>query len=193
MRLASFLGPWWSLDAAAPEGIRTRKATAPSVRQVLHFTMEKQRQDYWCWAACTASIARFIDANSTWTQCSVASGILRTDCCTDEGACNTTESLEDALDHTKTLDAWHSGTARQAYIVKAIDAQQLVGCLLQRTGGVDHFVVVYGYDLVTQQVFVADPLTEEHKPLAWTAFIDPASSLGVWGATYRAIPAGGRR
>lgn len=190
MQFASFLGPWWNLDAPACESLRTRRTTAAAMRRILNFKIEKQRQDFWCWAASAASIARFIDAQSVWTQCLVASGVLRMECCVDEEVCDTTGALDEAMSLTQTLDAWHSGTARQSYIVKAIDASMLVGCLLRRTGGIDHFVVVYGYDLATQQVFVADPLTEEHKPIAWSAFIDPSSSLGVWGATYRAISGG---
>lgn len=50
--------------------------------QALAFPIQGQTQLMWCWDATAVSVANFYNANSGWTQCTLANRVLaRADCC----------------------------------------------------------------------------------------------------------------
>lgn len=50
----------------------------------LNFTMQKQTQTNWCWAAVSASVGNYYGTGS-WTQCGVATAALDRNCCNQPG------------------------------------------------------------------------------------------------------------
>jgi hypothetical protein len=55
-------------------------ATPAQNWDVLAFAIQHQERTNWCWAAVAASVSRFYNPSSAFTQCSIASGELRRDC-----------------------------------------------------------------------------------------------------------------
>ena len=83
--LADLLGP-----SANPRSLNTIAAPAVSPT-TLSFHMLSQAHTNWCWAAVSAAVRKT-------TQCSVANEVLdRDDCCDNGEACNSEDSLTDAL------------------------------------------------------------------------------------------------
>jgi hypothetical protein len=126
------------------------------------FVLEKQSQDKWCWAAVSVSVARYFLPLSPLTQCRVALAVTgKTDCCGSGRAdCNDPGDLEDAL---KAVGRWREtrkGVLTFEEIQQQIDAFTPVCVRIGWRGGGGHFVIVYGYRILSsgvQQVEVADP------------------------------------
>src|SRR5260370_26671301 len=60
----------------------------PRNKIMMSFSVQRQLQSNWCWAAVAASIADYYDPNTTETQCTIANRCLkRTDCSTTVGRC----------------------------------------------------------------------------------------------------------
>lgn len=122
-------------------------AGVDAVDAVLRFSMQKQTQANWCWAATGASVAKYYDANSSWTQCLIANGqIGRTDCC-GVGAstdCNIYGSLSDAFQRTGHSNGSSGGTKSFAQIETEILGGRPLGIRVAWTGGGAHFIAATG-------------------------------------------------
>jgi hypothetical protein len=190
MELPKFLEPWTKLQALAPPGNEALHApagmagTAGAPAHTLQFLIQEQHEDYWCWAAVAASISAYFNSATSWTQCKVATAVLVRPCCTDPTSCNVPRALDDALHYTGNLaHPLLAGKLSQSGVQAQIDSGCPIGCHLKRTAGVDHFVVLHGYDWVSGDVAVADPLTGEFASLPWSEFTASSSSIGLWDAT----------
>jgi hypothetical protein len=64
----------------------------------VNFSVERQVQGNWCWAAVSSCVANYFTPGS-WTQCRVASAEMNALCCQDGGSdeCDRTHFLERAL------------------------------------------------------------------------------------------------
>lgn len=115
---------------------------------VMKFSIQPQKQDDWCWAAVTASIAAFFeDGHSDWTQCRLANELLgQTNCCTEgaSAACDQPWSLSQALKQTGNLACHHAGAQPVESLREQISAGNPVGALINWQGGGSHFVVLTG-------------------------------------------------
>ena len=57
----------------------------PGTPTVIPFTIQRQKVEFWCWAAVAASVSRHYTPASQWTQCLVANEVLGTGhCCLNE-------------------------------------------------------------------------------------------------------------
>ena len=54
-----------------------QRMTLSELYMVLPFYMQEQKQDMWCWAATTVSVAELYNPLSTQTQCNLATEIFR--------------------------------------------------------------------------------------------------------------------
>ncbi len=136
------------------ESSASRAGGAPPGREPLPFAMQHQLQREWCWAAVAASVSRFYDVGSPWTQCRLANEELgQTTCCADGSTrdCNKPWLLENALGRTRNMNGFPvAGSATMGSIATEIDGRRPVGVRIgwvnaagQEVGG--HFVVIDGY------------------------------------------------
>ncbi len=157
------------------------------------FAIEKQSQDKWCWAAVSASVARYFDPHSPFTQCRVALRVTRkTDCCgSGREACNEPGDLEDALRAVERWKETRKGVLTFGEIQKQIDASTPVCVRIGWRGGGGHFVIIYGYRVLSsgvQQVEVADPFFA-NSIMSYRQFVNAYGSVekpggGQWTHTF---------
>src|ERR1039458_2942344 len=113
----------------------------------LNLEVEAKQGDLLCWAAVAASIARFYNPLSPWTQCSVASQVLNSaECCQSMSSCNRESSLESALQATAHLAAPPIFRLAFQQIKNELDQQHPIGIRIAFSIGVGHFVAVSAYD-----------------------------------------------
>src|SRR5688500_12732775 len=100
-------------------------APVPTTAEMrLPLEMEPQAQSEWCWAAVSASVARFFDAASTWSQCAVVCAELgQAGCCQDGGsaACNVPWQLTKGLQRVGHLSEDFSGALEVAAIAAQVE------------------------------------------------------------------------
>ena len=193
--LPAFLGPFVPLPmpmrvaaprAAPVSGLALRLAPvggAPS-SNTLHFVMQTQQENNWCWAATTSSVSNFFNSSSTWTQCAVASKCLGSTCCVAPTPCDKTFTLDGPLGWTGNLQGIPvPGNGSQTDVQTQIDGGNPVCCHISWSGGGGHFVAISGYDWNSGDVFVEDPFYGSHAvPLA--TFISSYRGSGTWDYTY---------
>lgn len=160
-------------------------------RQVLNFNMQRQAQTNWCWAGVTVSIARFYDAGTTWTQCSLADAELgRSDCCgaAGSGPCNQYWYLHTPLQRVDHLD-WTGAASAFSTVVAEIDAGDPLGCRTAWSGGGAHFVVIYGYADsdpaagTPAWLWVDDPW-DGKSDVSYSVFRNRYAGSGTWTHSY---------
>jgi len=123
------------------------RQTLKNVWRRLDFDIERQTQSNWCWAACTASVSRFYDPDSAWTQCRLADAELQQSGCCHDGAaagCNQPWYLDRALARTGNFVRWQPSQLAAAEVEAEIDAGRLVAARVAWQGGGGHFVVIGG-------------------------------------------------
>ena len=102
--------------------------------KTLKFTIEPQRQNQWCWAAVTASIATFY-RNRGWSQCRVVNDRLgETECCSDgsSSACNRPWYLDKALSRVGNLGGFTKGALTAQEVRTEIDNGRPIGVRIGR-------------------------------------------------------------
>jgi hypothetical protein len=127
------------------------------------FEIETQLQDQWCWAAVSASIEKYYAGPNNWTQCSIASYVLGSNCCGDPGPCNTAAYLQNALQLIQRLRGIRLRSLTFDEIRAELSAGNPVGVRIAWQGGGAHFVVIRGFRNPAgfQLLNVADPWYED--------------------------------
>jgi hypothetical protein len=155
----------------------------PTLR--LNFTMQRQLQSNWCWAATSLSVAQYFNSSTGWTQCSIADGELgRNDCCGTgaSGPCNQPHTLDTALNRVGHLDHMINGTTTRQVINDHIRAGRPICARTAWSGGGAHFVAITG--------FVAGDLIEIDDPISgvsevdYDTFVTAYQGSGSWTHTY---------
>jgi hypothetical protein len=156
----------------------------------LPFTMQRQEQRNWCWAAVAVSVARHYAVWSTWKQCEVVNLELgQTTCCTDGSTreCDRGHGFAEALARTEVLDRVVGGVVDEGTIREEIDHGRPLGIDIQWGGCRGHFIVIDGYaDLLfggDLQLSISDPFYGSYdvafSELAGGAFL----GSGAWAHT----------
>jgi hypothetical protein len=179
------------------ERLSDEKAMAlPGVATVLPFVMQRQKVEFWCWAAVASSVSRHYAAASQWTQCVVANAVLgTTHCCLNESSptCNLMSTLEGALSRTGNLalNGVKDGPATPDQLRTQIrDARHLVGCGIRWADTRGHFVVVHGFSVDSNGVLwvaVADPKYGPSE-YPYNAFVSRYRETGRWVISYATEP-----
>ena len=118
---------------------------------VLDFEIQQQERTKWCWAAVAASVARYYDPLSEFTQCSVASGELMQNCCCsdpkpDPDPCNVYGYLMSSLFRVGHFKKWVAQRPANAdEIIGEIGPQRPLCARIVWNGGGAHLVVIAGY------------------------------------------------
>ena len=164
------------------------QAAAP--QPSLPFTIQRQEQSDWCWAAVAASISAYFNPTAALTQCRIATDVLHLQanaCCASPADCNTPEMLQHALTVTGNLalppfDAFPTFDSLKAHT----DADNPVCARIQWEGGGGHFIVIdecYVSSSGEQIVHVADPL---HGPVhyRYDEVVNGYMGAGSWTDTF---------
>ena len=117
-------------------------------RRCLCFTMQAQEQTQWCWSATATSVARYYNAASTWTQCSLVNAELgRSDCCTNpsSSSCNQPWTLNTVLTRVGHLASFTGTTTTFTDLRTELDNGRPLGVRIGWSGGGGHFNVVSCY------------------------------------------------
>jgi hypothetical protein len=126
------------------------------VRFRLKFSVEKQIQTQWCWAAVAISVERYYRPGTSWEQCAIAAKERRADCCRDgsSSACNQPYFLDRAFECTGTFGEYFSRSLGPREVRKEIERRAPLGCRVGWVAGGGHFVVIAGYELEDGEMFV---------------------------------------
>src|SRR5688500_16072039 len=124
--------------------------------------IQRQLQDNWCWAACTATAAAFFNPSSRWSQCAIVNSELGECTCCEAGAtgaCDRPWYLERALKRAGNLAERKKGRLRWDDLTDGLDAGRPVGVRVGWSGGGGHFVLLTGCSERggTRRVDVEDP------------------------------------
>ena len=153
----------------------------------LAFTMQHQKQTNWCWAAVSTSVSLFYNANSGWTQCSVANSSLgQSTCCSSPSSsfCNKPWYLNEALTTTSNLNSYTSGAQVMSTIQAQINAGKPIGCRIQWRPSGGHFVLINGYNVQASTVDIRDPWYGNSNGLSLNTFTNNYKGSGYWNYTY---------
>lgn len=183
---AAFLGPFEALRSPAemhalPIGGGGLAANA------LSFDMQRQEQDYWCWAATTSSVSRYFNSGSPWDQCEVASASLGAECCAAPLPCDRPYTLDDPLGLVGNLQLLVASSDVRENVELEINAGRPVCCHITWTDGSGHFVAVSGYDWNTDDVIIEDPLYGP-QTVPFHTFVSSYRGTGSWDFTYYTQP-----
>jgi hypothetical protein len=195
MAFPHFLGPATALGLSATPSARATTGLgglAPS-SQTLTFSIQKQLQTNWCWAAVSTSVSHFYNAASTWTQCKVANQAWgRKDCCSDPAAasdvnrCNAPWYLDRALTITGNLDRVELRSLTFNEIQSEIGAKKPIGVRVGWYGRGGHFLVIRGWivgETGTEYIELADPIYLNSQ-IPYADFASSYQSGGDWTTSY---------
>jgi hypothetical protein len=118
---------------------------------VLDFESQQQERTMWRWAAVAASVARYYDPHSKFTQCRVASDELGQDCSCSDGKpdpdpCNVYGYLMSSLFRVGHFEKWVALRPAAAGEIKCEIVKRRPLCArIVWNGGGAHLVVISGY------------------------------------------------
>lgn len=147
-------GNWVDSDA---------KSLSTDAKQ-LSFSMQRQAQVQWAWAAVAASIAQFYNPSQRFEQCQLASWAFGTaTCCVQPGsaACNRPSGLDGALAHVGHLNTVTAGGLAMDAVKAQIDKNSPIALQIRWTSGNGRdSLVITGYDTANAaepRITVQDP------------------------------------
>lgn len=146
----------------------------------LNFTMQKQTQTNWCWAAVSASVGNYYGTGS-WTQCGVATAALDRNCCNQPGPCNVYGYLDSALTITRSFNGMNQGSLQLSAIENQINMGRPIGLRCAWYGGGAHFLAIYGTN--GNYLLIADSIYG-YSTRALNAFPGSYNGGGNWTNTY---------
>ncbi|MCU0120562.1 hypothetical protein N8H74_20060 [Pseudomonas sp. B2M1-30] len=146
----------------------------------LNFSMQRQTQSNWCWAAVSASVGNYFGTGS-WTQCGVASSALDRNCCNQPGPCNVYGYLDQALRITRSYNGMGQGSLSMSAIQNQINMGRPVCLRCAWYGGGAHFLAIYGTN--GNYVLVADSIYG-YSTRALNSFPGSYNGGGTWTTTY---------
>jgi hypothetical protein len=181
-------------DQLTAQGYQPRFVTGwageDPVDVVLRFSMQQQTQANWCWAATGASVAKFYNPASTWTQCLIANGQLsRNDCCGAgaSGPCNVYGSLTDAFQRTGHLASTANGTTAWSNIEAQMLQGRPLGIRVAWSGGGAHFICATGTE-DNSMVWVSDCGSGTTSLVDYNTLVNSYRGSGSWTTTYFSQP-----
>jgi Papain-like cysteine protease AvrRpt2 len=193
MNLPDFLTPQISISLPSATPASGSAGGSGAGARSLQFTIQLQEQDFWCWAAVSASISAYYDSQTCRTQCLVANVALsRHDCCNSGAAdlkkCNQRWYLDGALRITRNLrQAIVNGPLSFSAVQSEIGAGAPAGCRVGWYGGTEgHFMVITGWvvaDSGVQYIEISDPIYLNSQ-IEFGAFASSYMGGGDWTHSY---------
>ncbi|MFL5155636.1 MAG: papain-like cysteine protease family protein [Microvirga sp.] len=184
------IAPGAASREAASAGARAEAAAAGRPQSgKLVFSIQKQLQTQWCWAAVSTSVSLYFNRSSTWTQCTVANtNLKRSDCCGSPSNCNTPSVLEVPLKITGNLRTMMDRRLSLNEVQGEISGNSPVCARIAWHGGGGHFVVVSGWLVAadpdeSQYLYISDPIYLDSR-VALDEFPSAYQGGGDWTHTY---------
>ncbi len=165
-------------------------------------TVQKQEATEWCWAAVSVSVNRMFRPDSTHTQCELAGGVLRRQCCSGgklahSDPCNAPHELHPVLGRLHLLaDQPIVKPLTFARLQKEIDGGRPVCVLIKwldqdgQPGNRGHFIAISGYRVTPskkQFVAIGDPFYGPSE-IEYASFSSKQGGYrdgrGVWFASF---------
>jgi hypothetical protein len=168
------------------------EADMAGLTTLLPYPRQDQEQTQWCWAAVAASVVKYYDAQTSWTQCSIVNAELhRQDCCAAGSGddCNKPSGLAGPLARVMCLYRWDIAQTSSYQVVQDEIASQRPLCVrIEWAGGGGHFAAIIGCLAVAgvDHVVLADPqFGYRQLPLAdLVAKYPGADDTGKWTDSY---------
>ena len=173
----------------APKFVVGWAGLAP-VDVMLRFTMQKQTQSNWCWAATSTSISHFYHSSSAWTQCTVANAQLgRSDCCGTgaSGPCNVYGYLDQALQSVGCFASVNGSVTSYADVENQMLQGRPLGIRVAWSGGGAHFIAATGVEDDTL-VWVSDCGSGTTSLVAYNTLKTAYRGSGAWTHSYFTQP-----
>jgi hypothetical protein len=158
--------------------------------QQLNFAMQHQEQTMWCWDASTVSIAKYYDAASTWTQCTLANNVLnRKDCCVAAGQVspgNQGQWPDAALQLVKHFNQRQNNALSSVQLGAEMTKSAPVVVNIAWAGGGGHIVALRGRSTSggVEHVSVGDPWYGD-SDVTYDAFVNRYQGSGSWTVSYK--------
>ena len=134
------------------------------------FKMQQQwPQTNWCWAAVTASTAKFYNQATPWTMCRLAEYLLQSaKCCAHPEKCDRTFATGEALKRIGRLEQQTDKAEDWATCDREITAERPLGVRIEwESNRPGHAVMIVGIETATdERVTVADPDWDE-RTMSW--------------------------
>lgn len=160
--------------------------------QLNGYQRQQQLELRLCWAAVAASVARYYDPNTPWTQCTIATDLLAefkhvTSCCSNgvpKSVCNVTWYLNSALNCIDHLSEVKSPAASPTKLKLEIGAGNPVGVYIDEADADGHFVALTGHSVgAAQFVSLQDPYAG-HRIVSYQGFVNGTTAIGTWTISY---------
>ena len=152
--------------------------------------MQAQTQTQWCWAATSASVSRYYNTGSAWTQCLLANQQLnQTTCCINGSSaqCNQPSTLNTTLGITGNLLSWQAGSVSLTVLAGEIAKRCPVATRIGWSGGGGHFMVIEGARASNSFIHIDDPIFGETN-MAIGTYSTAYQGTGSWTHTYFTQP-----
>jgi len=153
----------------------------------LGLSVPRQQQSNWCWAATSDGVARFYDASSPWTQCSIANTDLgRGDCCAGGagGPCNVYGYLDRSLATVGRFKRWAAEAAPFETVASEMGGARPLGVRVAWEGGGAHFLAIGGCrEQPEPYVHVEDPWWGP-SDLPYATLTSGYQATGRWTHSY---------
>lgn len=153
---------------------------------VVRFPIQRQTQSQWCWAAVAASVSRYYQAGTTWTQCRVANRQWgRNDCCGTgaSGACNNPSTLDTALTTVGHLNRMTNSQQSLQTVENELVENRPLCIRVGWSGGGGHFIVASGVE-DDSFVWVSDPGGGTTALVAYDTLRTAYRGSGTWTHSY---------
>lgn len=158
-----------------------------------HFTIQKQQQSQWCWAAVTVSIRDYYGHTTQLSQCQLVNSYVGlTTCCANgsSSSCNQPNNTAGALAFVGHLEKNLNGSISFKAVQEQIVLDRPIGIRILWAGSGAHAIVVDGYSSSDgeQWVFGDDPGSGDCFLYTYSAFQTSYSGTGTWNATRFTTP-----
>jgi hypothetical protein len=144
----------------------------------------------WCWAAVTAGIWSFYERPRTIRMCEIVSAVRAERCCDPvPDHCERRAALDRALRRFRLLGSMRAGAiplhaqGDDPSIQAEITSGRPIGVGIT-FGVIDHFCVVFGCDLRSETIQVADPFFDNAPGIRYAELRTSYHDGGRWVATY---------
>ena len=152
----------------------------------LTVTYAQQQQTNWCWAACCEMVFHHAGANTTVTQCDMASAEFGGPCCSTPGSaqCNQGNWPQSAYTRFNFGFTFQQRAISFAEVQAEINANRPVEIYYAWTGGASaHVALIVGY-YANGDVEVYDPWPSYGPGRRAFSYVQNAYNMGAWTMSY---------
>ena len=190
MSLSKILKIICRIKPARSAGSSSAAGSGTPTSTMVALVVEHQSQTHWCWAAVSASVARFFSTGTGWTQCKVANQIWsRQDCCggAATSACNNDSYLDLALRAVRCFDRMTNSVASFIEVTNELASGEPV-CVRTQWGpqGGGHFLAIRGVktSISGRELYLIDDPIFGRQQVPRMKFETDYRGSGIWTHTY---------